>query len=117
MRVNYVGPLVAGLGHPALEGYDTTCFGTSCYLVEVSEEAGVDGPLIEGDVLVVDEGRVPQHNDLAVAVVEGEQRLFNTVRIGNSLLLVPPLDKSGAVPARWSDLRGVVIRQARRYAF
>ncbi|WP_227369851.1 LexA family protein [Halomonas sp. M20] len=117
MRVNYVGPICVGAQHPALEGYDAARFGSSCYLVEVSEEAGINGPLIEGDVLIVDEGRVPQHNDLTVAMVEGEPRLFNTVRIGNSLLLVPPLDKSGSVPARWSDLRGVVIRQARRYAF
>lgn len=117
MLVNYVGPLCAGIRHPALSGYDTSQFGLGCYLVEVSEQAGVNGPLIEGDVLIVDEGKTPQHNDLVIALVDGEQRLFHAFRLGGSLLLVPPLDRSGSLPARWADLRGVVVSQARRYAF
>jgi len=117
MQVNYVGPLCLGIDHPALEGYDTSRFGPSCYLVEVPEQAGVSGPLMEGDVLIVEEGRVPQHDDLVIAQVEDEQCLFHAFRIGGGLLLVPPLDRSGSLPARRSDLRGVVVSQARRYAF
>ncbi|MCK0745453.1 hypothetical protein [Chromohalobacter nigrandesensis] len=40
--------------HPAMRGYDVSQFSSGCYLVEVSEDAGVEGPIIEGDVLVVD---------------------------------------------------------------
>ncbi|SFH34975.1 LexA family protein [Modicisalibacter xianhensis] len=115
MRVTYLGPLIAGLQHPALHGYDLSHFSPSCFLVEVKEGAGLDGPLIEGDMLVVDEGRTPQHNDLVIALVEEEQCLFHAFRIGGSLLLIPPRGRDGAVPARWVDLRGVVVSQARRY--
>ncbi|GHE20132.1 hypothetical protein [Halomonas urumqiensis] len=114
MRVNYLGPLCGGISHPALEGYDLTYFTPSCYLVEVSDEAGVEGPVIEGDVLVVDESRVAQHADLVVVEREG-LRLFNSHRIGGQIRLIPPMDRSGSFPARQSDIRGVVVRQARRY--
>ncbi|MDI5920436.1 hypothetical protein QLQ86_06530 [Halomonas sp. LR5S13] len=66
MRVNYLGPLCAGISHPALEGYDLKRFKPTCYLVEVSEEAGVFGPLREGDLLVVDEQKPAQHADLVI---------------------------------------------------
>lgn len=117
MQLNYLGPLIAGIDHPALRGYDMKQFSPSCYVVEVGEEAGVDGPLIEGDVLVVDEGRVAQHNDLVVAEVEEGQRLFQAFRIGSSLMLVPPRDRSGSFRARQELLRGVVVSQARRYGW
>ncbi|WP_378109857.1 hypothetical protein [Chromohalobacter sarecensis] len=38
-----------------MRGYDVSQFSSGCYLVEVSEDAGVEGPIIEGDVLVVAE--------------------------------------------------------------
>ncbi|MEA3250567.1 MAG: hypothetical protein U9Q35_03150 [Pseudomonadota bacterium] len=47
MIVNYLGPLSAGIDHPGLHGYDLSQFAPSCYLVEIGEDAGVDGPLIE----------------------------------------------------------------------
>ncbi|MBS9403685.1 hypothetical protein KG088_08580 [Halomonas sp. TRM85114] len=55
MRVNYLGPLCTGIGHPALAGYDLTRFAPTCYQFEVSGETGAAGPLREGDLLVVDE--------------------------------------------------------------
>lgn len=115
MLVNYVGPLCAGIHHPALEGYDLKRFSPSCYLVEISQCAGINGPLIEGDVLVVDEQRIPQHDDLVVAVVDDEQRIYRTFRIGGGLMLIPTSGRSGSFPAQASRLRGVVVSQARRY--
>ncbi|MEC9483134.1 MAG: hypothetical protein UMU75_07375 [Halomonas sp.] len=112
MRVTYLGPLIAGLQHPALQGYDLSQFSSTCFLVEVKEDAGLEGPLIEGDLLVVDEGRAPQHNDLVIALVEQQQCLFHAFRIGGSLLLIPPRGKSDSIPAQWLDLRGVVVSQA-----
>ena len=76
-------------------------------MVEVSEEAGVVGPLMEGDLLVVDEQKPAQHADLVIVEVEGEQRLFNSHRIGGQIRLIPPTDRSGSFPARQSDVRGV----------
>lgn len=113
MRVTYLGPAVLGHDHPALENQDMSQYPPSCYLVEVSDEAGVEGPVIEGDVLVVDEARAPGHADLVVAEVEGEQRLFRTHRIGGTFRLLPTLGPRHSLPARPRDLRGVVVRQVR----
>src|SRR5690554_504891 len=115
MRVNYLGPLCAGM-HPAMEGLNLKQFRASCYLVEVSEEAGVNGPIMEGDLLVVDEARPVTHADLVVAELDGEQRLFHTHRIGGAYRLLPTAGPRESVLARISDLRGVVVSQARRYA-
>ncbi|MCC5882493.1 MAG: hypothetical protein JJU25_07645 [Halomonas sp.] len=113
--MNYLGPLCAGM-HRALEGYNLGQFPPSCYLVEVSEEAGVNGPIMEGDVLVVDEAKSVGHADLVVAEIGGEQRLFQTHRIGGAYRLLPTAGPRHSVIARVSDLRGVVVSQARRYA-
>ncbi|RCV89709.1 S24 family peptidase [Billgrantia montanilacus] len=114
MRVNYLGPLIAGM-HPAMEGLNLKQFRASCYLVEVSDEAGVNGPIMEGDLLVVDEARKVGHADLVVAELEGEQRLFRTHRIGGAYRLLPTAGPRQSVIARVSDLRGVVVSQTRRY--
>ncbi|MCI0508625.1 hypothetical protein C8E00_103477 [Chromohalobacter marismortui] len=117
MRVHYVGPLVAGLDHPVMRGYDASQFSPSCYLVEVSEEAGVNGPLMEGDLLIVDEQKPAGHADLVVVDLEGEQRLFKSHRIGGRLRLMPTVGPKESLWARRSDLRGVVVSQARRYGW
>lgn len=115
MRVKYLGPVGMAIDHPALAGYDLTRFRASCYLVEVSEEAGVGGPLMEGDLLVVDEQKPTQHADLVIVDVDGEQRLFNSHRIGGRVRLMPTAGPRESLWARQSDLRGVVVSQARRY--
>ncbi len=79
---------------PALGGYDLSQFAPSCYLVGVGEEAGVSGP-----------------------VIEGEQRLFKGHRIGGRIRLMPTAGPRESIWARQSDLRGVVVSQARRYAW
>ncbi len=57
--------------------------------MEVSEDAGVGGPLVEGDLLVVDEQKPVQHDDLVVIELDGEQRLFRSHRIGGRMRLIP----------------------------
>lgn len=120
MRVKYIGPLAEGMGHPALEGYDLSRFAPSCYLVEVSEEAGVDGSLvIEGDVLVVDEARMARSEDLVIVGRVGQQRLYRTRLIftfirGRQMQLVELIGGSPCL-ARLDEVRGVVISQMRRY--
>ncbi|ABE58763.1 hypothetical protein [Chromohalobacter israelensis] len=82
MRVHYVGPLVADLDHPAMRGYDASQFPSSCYLVEIGDDGGIEGPLIEGDVLVVDEQRPAGHADLVVdlwKVSSGSSRAIASV--------------------------------------
>lgn len=108
MRVNYIGPLRAGLAHPAVETLAAEAFSSNCYLVEVSEEAGIEGPVIEGDVLVVDEARALQHGDLALMDVEGQLRLFHCHRIGGAYRLIPAGGGQG-VFAKLDDCRGVVV--------
>lgn len=115
MRLNYLGPVCLGLDHPALESYDLSRFRPTCYLVEVSEDAGVGGPLMEGDLLVVDEQKPVQHDDLVVMELDGEQRLFRCHRIGGRMRLISTAGPRESIWARQSDLRGVVVSQARRY--
>ncbi|MCL7930974.1 hypothetical protein [Halomonas llamarensis] len=55
MRVNYLGPVVVGVEHPAMAEMDSRRFPPSCFLVEISEEALPGGEVLEGDVLVVAE--------------------------------------------------------------
>lgn len=116
MRVNYVGPLAGGVKHPALKGYDLSRFAPTCYLVEVSEEAGVDGPLIEGDLLVVDEKAIAQHGDMVILERRGGHVLYNTHRMGGRLRLIPPFGPERSFFGKPEDICGVVVSQARRYA-
>lgn len=112
MRVNYLGPAL-GLDHPALDELDARRLPPSCYLVEVSDEAGVDGEIIEGDVLVVDEARPVQHGDLVVVATDEAYRLFQGHRIGGAVRLT---SANGGQEGRFShqvDCRGVVVHQAR----
>lgn len=103
-----------GLGHPALFGYDLARFPASCFAVELMENAGCDGPLIEGDVLIADENRMIGNDDLAVAKVEGEHLLARVWRIGGRVRLIP-LSGRESLFAREDMLLGVVVSQARRY--
>ncbi|SFT96568.1 hypothetical protein [Halomonas saccharevitans] len=111
MKVNYLGPCLA-VDHPALAELDHEPLPVSCYLVELSEEAGVEGPLIEGDVLVVDEARPVQHGDLVVVETGEGLGLFKSHRIGGRFRLLPASGGEG----RGADpevCRGVVVRKAR----
>ncbi|WP_110678812.1 hypothetical protein [Salinicola sp. RZ23] len=114
MQVQYLGPLMLGLGHPALRGYDLNSFPPSCYAVELGPAAGFEGPLIEGDVLIVDEDRLPTHEDLIVAKLEGEHLLGRVWRIGGRVRLIP-LQGHESLFVTGEVLRGVVVSQARRY--
>lgn len=116
MRVNYLSPVCLGIDHPALEGYNLSRFRPTCYLVEVSEDAGIGGPLVEGDLLVVDEQKTAQHDDLVVMELDSEQRLFRCHRIGGRMRLVPTAGPKESFWARQSDLRGVVVSLVRHSA-
>lgn len=88
MRLHYLGPALPGHGHPALENLDARWLPPSCYLVEVGEDAGVDGEIIEGDVLVIDEARPVQHGDLVVVQGGNSLRLCRSYRIGGRCRLI-----------------------------
>lgn len=108
MKVHYLAPCRLA-EHPAL---DAAALPASCYLVEVSDEAGIEGAIIEGDVLVVDEARPVQHADLVVVEVESQLRLFRSHRIGGCMRLVPASGGRGH-HADPEACRGVVVRKAR----
>ncbi|MGM0985409.1 MAG: hypothetical protein ACQEXI_00265 [Pseudomonadota bacterium] len=108
MKVNYIGPCLA-VDHPALAELAHEPLPVSCYLVELSEEAGVEGPLIEGDVLVVDEARPVQHGDLVVVQGNEALRLCRSHRIGGRFRLMRTAGPRESFFARQSECRGVVI--------
>lgn len=110
MRVTYLGPAVLCHDHPALENQDMNQYPPSCYLVEVSDEAGVDGPVIEGDVLVVDEARPVQHGDLVVVHCEESLRLCRSHRVGGRFRLMRTAGPRESFFAQRSECRGVVVK-------
>ena len=112
MQLTYLGPLCVGLSHPVAAEIDPARFPPSCYLVEVRDGAGVAGPIIEGDVLVVDEARPVQHADLVTVETDEGLRLFQSHRIGGRFRLVPASGGEGHL-ADPDTCRGVVVRQAR----
>lgn len=112
MRVTYLGPALREFLPPSLD-LNAGLLSSSRYLVEVMDEAGVDGKVIEGDVLVVDESRPVQHDDLVIVQAEDALRIFRSHRMGGQMLLIPTVRPSESVFAYRSDCRGVVIHRAR----
>lgn len=111
MRLQYLGPALPGHDHPALEDLDARRLPPSCYLVEVTEDAGVDGEIIEGDVLVIDEARPVQHGDLVAVQGEDALRLCRSHRIGGRFRLMRTAGPPEGFFARPEDCRGVVVRR------
>ncbi|WP_110675926.1 hypothetical protein [Salinicola sp. RZ23] len=113
MRVSYLGPALVVRDHPAIQHMPVSDLPASCYLAEVVAGAGVEGELIEGDVLVADEGRVAGHGDLVVARDDGARLCaYRAHRVGADLRLVPV---GGGAPVMASRVSGtaVVVRRAR----
>lgn len=113
MRLTYIGPVLPGHDHPALEELDARRLPPSCYLVEVGEDAGVDGEIIEGDVLAIDEARPVQHGDLVVVQGEESLRLCRSHRISGRFRLMRTSGPKESFFARQSECRGVVVHKAR----
>jgi SOS-response transcriptional repressor LexA len=114
MKVTYLGPYQLA-DHPALDNLDPHGLPPSCYLVEVSAEAGVAGPIIEGDVLVVDEARPVEHAALVVVELDNQYRLYRSHRIGGGFRLMPASGGQGHI-ASAHDCRGVVVQHLRQQA-
>ncbi len=112
MRLTYLGPLAIGIDHPALAGVDCDGYSPNCFAVEVGPEAGVHGPVIEGDVLVVDESHSLGHDDLAVVEMDDALHLYKTFRVGSRYRLLP-LNGGNGLMATARMVRGVVVHQAR----
>lgn len=108
MRLHYLGPAMLGIDHPAGAAFDRADLSPSCFAAEVTPEAGVDGELIEGDLLLVDESRSPSHDDLIVIEADGALRLRRAHRIGGAFYLVPPTGGGGTM-ANHRMMRGVVV--------
>ncbi|MBY5969902.1 hypothetical protein [Halomonas denitrificans] len=111
MRVNYLGPAIPGLTNPCVSTLGIKDISPRCYLVEVSDEAGIDGEIMEGDVLVVDESAPLCHGDLAVLEVERQLRLFYSHRIGGSHYVME-VGGGDEMFAKVKDFRGVVVQRS-----
>lgn len=117
MDVNYIGPIGMDAHHPATRGCDFSGFPGSCYLVEVSAEAGIAGPIIEGDLLIVDEQRSPHHDDLIIANVGKRAQLHRIVRMADRLWAIPLVGARSSFQLTQDAFRGVVVCQHRRYTY
>ncbi|WP_251978579.1 hypothetical protein [Salinicola avicenniae] len=114
MQVQYLGPLMMGHGHPALTGYDLDSFPANYFAVELGEQAGCDGSLIEGDVLIADESRAARNNDLTVADINDDCQLGRIWRIGGRVRFIPMYGRESLF-IREDMLLGVVVNLARQY--
>lgn len=112
MKLIYLGPTALAASHPALSGVDCGCLPPSCFAVEATSEAGIDGAVIEGDVLLVDERQAPGHDDLVVVERDKVLLLYRAHRIGGGFRLLALAGGEG-VTASPDACRGVVISQAR----
>ncbi|MCM2131448.1 LexA family protein [Larsenimonas rhizosphaerae] len=114
MLAQYLGP-IDSRPDPSLKFLDLRCYPPSCYLMQAGADAGVGGPLIEGDVLVVDEARHPSHGDLAVVMVDGTREVFETFRVGPRFRFRPV---GGGISLRLKPelILGVVVSLVRRCA-
>lgn len=112
MRLTYLGPLSISIDHPALAGIDCDGYSPNCFAVEVGEEAGVSGAVIEGDVLVVNEARGLGHDDYAVVEMDDALHLYRAHRVGTRFRLLPVNGGQGLM-ATARMVRGVVVHQAR----
>lgn len=112
MRVHYLGPAFPGLTEPCVSTLGIQDVSADHYLVEVSDEAGVEGEVIEGDVLVVDESKVLQHGDLAILEVEKQLRLFRSHRVGGAHFM-SEVGGGFGLYAKVRDFRGVVVCKRR----
>lgn len=110
MRVKYLTPACLGIGPQALR-WQCLDLSTSCYLVEVCPGAGVEGKIIEGDVLMVDEDLPVQHGDLTVIETDDGLELFRSHRIGGAFRLLPMNGGEGMF-ARQVACRGVVVKKS-----
>lgn len=117
MDVNYIGPVGMDTSHPVTHGCDFSGFPDSCYLVEVSDTAGVEGPIIEGDLLVVDEQRYPHHDDFIIVNIGRHSKLHRMVSMGDRVLAIPMLGPRNAIAITPDIFRGVVICQHRRFFY
>ncbi|WP_193092176.1 LexA family transcriptional regulator [Halomonas colorata] len=99
MRLTYLGPLSIGIDHPALAGIDCEGYSPNCFAVEVGEEAGVSGAVIEGDVLVVNEARGLGHDDYAVVEMDDALHLYRAHRVGTRFRLLPVNGGQGLTPS------------------
>lgn len=115
MQAHYLGPVDDGRCHLSLPPCDTGPLPPTCYLIQACAGAGVRGPVIEGDVLVVDEARVPCHGDLVAVMHQQEIELFEAIALG-------PRYRYRRVGGRETmrvpveQLKGVVVSLVRRYA-
>lgn len=112
MRLTYIGPVLPSHDHPVIEELDARWLPPSFYLVEVGEDAGVDGEIIEGDVPVIDEARPVQHGGLVVVQSEDCLRLCRSHRVGGRFRLMRTSGPKESFFARQPDCRGVVVRLA-----
>ncbi|REC94897.1 hypothetical protein [Kushneria indalinina] len=114
MHAQYLGPVDAR-PDPSLMFIDLSRYPASCYLMRAGDDAGVGGPVFEGDVLVVDEARHPSHGDLAVIMIDGVREVFQTLRVGPQFRFQPV--GGGASRRIKPDLvLGVVVSLVRRCA-
>lgn len=115
MRVTYLGPMLLGLKHPALAGLDPNYFDPSAFAVEVSEDAGCKGPIMESDVLIAEERDCTLHEDLVIVRYEEQYQLMRAFRLGMDLRYIS-LNGGDSFFAGPERLMGVVVRQLRQYS-
>ena len=86
------------------------------YIVKVSGDSMIDEGIKEGDLVLVERGRQPQHGDIVIAQVDGQWTMKYFEKKNGRVLLraankkYPPIE-----PARELVIGGVVVANVRKY--
>ena len=60
---------------------------TASYLLKVSGDSMIDAGIVEGDMVIVDKGKIPRSGDIVVAQVDNDWTMKYMIKRGSSTLL------------------------------
>ncbi|MDP3900182.1 MAG: transcriptional repressor LexA [bacterium] len=86
------------------------------YLLEVNGDSMIDAGIQEGDLVIVEQGRVPKVGEIVVAEVDNEWTLKYYIKEKNKVILRPANQNfSDIIPKQELKIGGVVTGVVRKY--
>jgi len=93
----YVNSISAGFPSPADDYIDSKLDlnelliknPNSTFFLKVAGDSMIEASINDGDILVVDKHLKPKHNDVIIAVLEGELTVKRLYKKNNKILLIP----------------------------
>ena len=88
----------------------------STYLIRVTGDSMIEAGIHQGDLVLVERGRQPQHKDIVIAQVDGEWTMKYYTKTKREIILLPANPKYRPIkPKQELLIGGVVISVIRKY--